>query len=263
MKSTSTPSNSCKKPYPPILLAMFALLVAVLICIALLAVLTRFTDLRPQLPITLGAIGLTAALIGVGLKLARWWAPILLLLPAALGASLYFSVPPWVYLTCFLALVIVFWNAAGERVPLYLTNSRTWAAIDGLIGRDASSFIDLGCGLGGILVYLGRRRPDMTFTGIESAPIPYMISKLRVRLFGPKNVYIRFGDMWAENLGDFDTVYGFLSPQPMSRLYRKVTTEMRPETTFISNSFAVEGQEPDDIIDVEDRRQTRLLIWRR
>ena len=242
---------------------MFALLVASMICVALLVVLMRFTDLRPQLPLTLGVIGLTATLIGARLNLARWWVPILLFLPAALGASLYFSVPPWVYLAGFLVLLIVYWNAAGERVPLYLTNSRTWAAIEALIGKDTSNFIDLGCGLGGGLVYLGRQRPDMTFVGIESAPIPYMISKFRVSLFGPKNVHIRFGDMWAENLGDFDTVYGFLSPQPMTRLYQKIKTEMHPETTFISNSFTVEGQEPDEIIDVEDRRQTRLLVWRR
>ena len=263
MKPAYTPSTSCQKKVPPILLAMIALLAAGLICAVVLVALMRFTDLRPPLPYVLGAAGLIATIIGIGLKLARWWVPILLILPAALGASLYFSVPPWVYLACFLALVIVYWNAAGERVPLYLTNSRTWAALETLIAKDASSFIDLGCGLGGVVVYLGRHRPDMVFTGIESAPIPYMVSKLRVSLFGPKNVHIRFGDMWTENFSDFDTVYAFLSPQPMTRLYQKVDTEMRHGTTFISNSFAVEGQEPDDIIEVDDRRQTRLLVWRR
>jgi len=90
-----------------------------------------------------------------------------------------------------------------------------------------------------------------------------MISKLRVGLLGPKNVHIRFGDMWAENLSDYDIVYTFLSPQPMTRLYQKVISEMRPGGTFISNSFAVDGQEPDDIIEVDDRRQTRLLVWQR
>jgi len=262
MNPTQTSSNSGPNGAPPVVLAMLALLISGLICFAVSASLVRFTDVRPSLPVILGAAGIIAAVIGSCLKLAKWWVPILCLLPAALGGSLYFSVPPWIYLACFVALVIIYWNAAGERVPLYLTNSRTWAAVETLIAEDATGFVDLGCGLGGLLIHLGRRRPNMVFTGIDSAPVPYAISKLRVGLLGPKNVHIRFGDMWAENLSGYDIVYAFLSPQPMSRLYEKMETEMRPGSTFISNSFAVARQEPDEMVEVNDRRRTRLLIWR-
>ncbi len=229
---------------------------------ALLAVVTQFSDIRLSLPFVLGGVGIVASLIGIRFKLAKWWGPILLLLPIALGTSLYFPVPPWVYLACFAVLVIIYWNAAGERVPLYLTNTRTWATIETLVGQDAKKFADLGCGVGGGLLYLGRQHPDMIITGIESAPVPYVISKLRVRLLGLENIHIRFGDMWTEDLADYDAVYAFLSPEPMSRLYQKVKSEMRTGTTFISNSFAVEGHEPDDIVHVDDSRKTKLLIWK-
>ena len=56
--------------------------------------------------------------------------------------------------------------------------------------------------------------------------------------------------------------YAFLSPAPMARLSEKLKAEMKPGSCFISNSFAVPGGEPDEIVIVDDSRQTQLLIWR-
>jgi hypothetical protein len=263
MKSSENPGNPPPNKRPPILIALFALLVAGLSAAAVMAVLAEFSIFRPSpLPILTGT-GILAAYIGFRLNLARWWLPILLLLPLALAASLYLAVPPWVYLLCFLALLVIYWNAAGERVPLYLSNTKTCSAINGLVPDHAKTFIDLGCGVGGVLLHLSRQRPDLAATGLETAPIPYLISKLRSKLPGSRSLDIRFASIWDENLGEYDAVYAFLSPEPMARLYRKVVAEMRPGSVFISNSFAVDGATPDEIIELDDSRKTRLLIWRR
>ncbi|HAD86437.1 MAG TPA: methyltransferase type 12, partial [Rhodospirillaceae bacterium] len=60
----------------------------------------------------------------------------------------------------------------------------------------------------------------------------------------------------------FDMVYCFLSPVPMERLYAKAKDEMQPGCLFVSNSFAVPGVEPDEVVTVDDRRRTRLLVYR-
>ena len=81
-----------------------------------------------------------------------------------------FDLPGWIYLTAFILCLVVFWNVVGERVPLYLSNLKTWTALDDLIaGKDALSFIDIGSGMGGTINYLGKHNPEGHFKGIENA----------------------------------------------------------------------------------------------
>ena len=56
-----------------------------------------------------------------------------MVMPIAAGAALMLALPSWIYLALFVTLLVVFWNASGERVPLYLTNRTTWQAITDLI----------------------------------------------------------------------------------------------------------------------------------
>ena len=48
----------------------------------------------------------------------------------------------------------------------------------------------------------------------------------------------------------------------MARLYAKAREEMKPGSLFISNSFAVPDVDPDEIVEVDDSRRTRLLVFR-
>ncbi len=246
---------------PPLALALAAQLVAAAPVFGAGLALAAATGATIPLPGLLALQGAAAALLGMSFGLARWWAPIQLLLPAAVAAGLWLPVPAWVYLAAFLGLLLVFWNSAGDRVPLYLTNRKTWAELARLLPEKGSfGFIDLGSGLGGALAFLARRRPDGRFTGIETAPVPYALSKLR--LSGLSNSSLRWGDIWDEDLSRYDVVYCFLSPAPMPALYRKARAEMRPGTLFVSNSFAVPGSPADSLVAVDDRRRTRLHIWR-
>ncbi len=145
-------------------------------------------------------------------------------------------------------------------MPLYLTNQMTWRALaEQLPKEEGGRFVDLGSGLGGTLGFLARNRPDMKFEGIESAPIPYLLARLRLCAV-PVN--LRFGSLWATDLAAYDVVYCFLSPVPMAALYEKAKAQMRPGSLFISNSFAVPDVRPDDTVAVEDSRKTELMIWR-
>ncbi len=209
------------------------------------------------------AQGGLAALIGEMLGLDRWWLPLQILLPPVALLGLRLSIPPWIFLVVFFILLLVFWNSRSERVPLYLTNKKTSATLVRLMAeKKASEFIDLGCGLGGPVAYLAKQMKDNRFTGIESAPVPFVISWLRLKLSGSANARIVPGNIWKCNLADYDMVYCFLSPSPMARLYDKARAEMRPGTTFISNSFEVPEADPDEVVEVDDRRKTKLHIWR-
>ncbi|MBT3766207.1 MAG: class I SAM-dependent methyltransferase [Rhodospirillaceae bacterium] len=203
-----------------------------------------------------------AAISGAAMGMASWWKIINLIFPPSVYAAMTLAIPGWIFLALFAVLVAVYWNSI-RGVPLYLTNPITWAGLADLLPKNQSvTFADLGCGIGGTLGYLAKSREDCVFTGIESAPIPFSIAKLRT-LFGSKrNIHLRYGNMWNIDLSEFDVVYAFLSPAPMERLFEKVRREMKPGSIFISNSFMVPGESPTETVEISDRRQTKLLIWR-
>ncbi len=209
------------------------------------------------------AQGVVAATLGQLLKLPRWWLPINLALPLACWQLWLLQLPSWVYLLGFLLLLLVNWNSHREGVPLYLSNRKTWQALAGYLQEQPPShFVDLGSGTGGTLFYLARCFPQCQFVGVESAPLPYAISKFREKLHPGKNVRITYGSFWETSLAPYDVVYCFLSPLPMKALYQKARSEMGAGARLISNSFTVTGVQSDLTLEVDDRRATKLHLWR-
>ncbi|MEQ8664380.1 MAG: class I SAM-dependent methyltransferase [Rhodospirillales bacterium] len=233
----------------------------------------------PVGPFTLIA-GMTAAVAGRALfRLPGWWLPINLLFPPGLYAGVAGQWPGWIFGALFVATVLVFWNVVRDRVPLYLSNRCTSDAIAALLqdlgpaatnGTDErhrvspppGRFCDLGSGTGGFVIRVGAACPSWQIVGYESSPVLWFLSVIRGSFRGRDRISFSRQNFWNQSLSTFDAVYAFLSPEPMTRLYEKAKQEMKPGSVFISNSFEVPGIEPDEIIQLEDQRRTRLLIWR-
>ncbi|MBC8239152.1 MAG: class I SAM-dependent methyltransferase [Alphaproteobacteria bacterium] len=249
----------------PTLRALFAQLVggiAGLLTWRLTSAMTDYPVDSAWLPVALA--GVSAALAGKFLlRLPNWWIPINTgFIPGIIGA-MALNLPGWTYLIAFGLTLTVFWNVRSERVPLYLTNQTTWRTLSAVLpDKPGTRFIDLGSGLAGTLRYLARQHPDMTFTGVENAPAPLLISKIWQWIDPIHNLTITHDDMWKVDLSGFDVAYCFLSSAPMARLYEKAKTEMRPGSLLISNSFNVADHPPHEVCAVDDSRKTQLLIWR-
>lgn len=201
-----------------------------------------------------------AATIAYRQGVPLWWVPIhLVFLPLAVVVQRAEIAPGW-FLAGFVLLFLVFWRTDKSRVPLYLSNRPTAAALAALLPARPCRVLDIGCGDGGLLRRLARARPDCHCVGIEYAPLPWLLAKLRC--LGLANATVRFGDFWDEPLAGYDLVYAFLSPAPMPRLWAKVGAEMSPGTRLVSNSFAVPGVEHEELVRVADRRATRLYLYR-
>jgi hypothetical protein len=209
------------------------------------------------------AEGILAALFAVLLRCAPWWWGINALFPPLLVLALGLDVSPgWMGLL-FLVLLLVYWNAHGERVPLYLSNTTTHAALREILereGGEARRVADLGSGLGGALRAMAEAPRVVEAVGFETAPLPWLISRMR---FGwHPRIRLRRASFWNERLTDFDVVYAFLSPVPMPRLWAKLVREARRPMLLISNSFAVPDVEPDEVIELDDARGTELFLYR-
>jgi hypothetical protein len=204
-----------------------------------------------------GAAATSAHLLGS----ARWWLAIhLAFAPLLLAASRLGLAPGW-YLAAFAALLLVYWSSYRTQVPLYLSNRRTVAAIAGLVPEDQPwRILDLGSGTGSLVRPLAAQRPLARCVGLESAPGPCWIA----RLLGRKlpNLTLKRADFWQHDWSDYDLVYAFLSPVPMPRVGQKAVVELRPGALLVSNSFPIPDLEPDFILDLDDRRRTRLYGYR-
>jgi SAM-dependent methyltransferase len=203
--------------------------------------------------------GAVAALLALTFGAERWWLALHLGFAPALVLAPRLAIAPGWYLGAFVLLLLIYWSSFRSRVPLYLTNRSTAQALLSLIPqREAVSCLDLGSGTGGLLRVLAKARPDCHFTGIETAPLPWLLSRLGGRM---TNLAFRRADFWREDLGRYEVVYAFLSPVPMPRLWHKARAEMRPGSLLVSNSFPVPDVAATQIVEVGDRRGTRLYCY--
>ncbi|WP_068830280.1 class I SAM-dependent methyltransferase [Pseudomonas sp. BMS12] len=246
----------------PALLALFAQILAVLAIALALWGLAGLGSWRPTLWQAAMAQGVLAATLGQWLGLKRWWLLLNLLFMPALLAVQARQWPAWWFLAAFLVLLLVNWNSFREQVPLYLSGARTRQQLSRRLAQlpNNFTFVDLGCGLGGTLVQLARDYPAARLVGVETAPLVFVLAWLRCLLYG--NCQVRYRSLWREDLAAYDAVYCFLSPAPMAELWAKVRREMRPGSLLISNSFEVPGVAAQEVIELNDWRGSRLLLWR-
>ena len=204
--------------------------------------------------------GVLAALLAWLLRQPPWWRAIhLLFLPLAL-AALRLDLPPALYLAVLAGLTLVFWTTFRGEVPLFLSSPATAQAVLELLPPGAGRHVlDLGAGTGGLLRRLAQARSDTRFTGVEHAPLPYLVARWNAR--GLKNLAVVRRNLWHCPLADVDVVYVFLSPAVMPQLWRKARAEMRPGALLISSHFPIPEAKPDRVIAVGDRRDTQLYCY--
>ena len=204
--------------------------------------------------------GLLASLLAWWRKLAPWWIAIELLFAPALLQAQSLAISPLVFLVAFLFLLALYWSTFRTQVPYYPSGRWVWDAVARLLptGRPVRA-IDIGSGLGGLVLDLAKRRPDSHFDGIELAPLPWLVSVLRAKLSGSSACFLR-GDYDDLDFADYDAVFAYLSPAAMSALYRKAAREMRPGTILLSYEFLITEKAPDISI-VLTGRGTALYGW--
>jgi hypothetical protein len=203
-----------------------------------------------------------AVLLATAAGQAQWWVLMhSMFAPAALLLG-QFSPPPWIYLGCAALLAVTNGNALRERVPLFLSSRAARARLLDILPADEPiRFVDVGCGFGGVVASVGRERPTRECLGLETAWLPYLVSRLRCAL-SPNHVTVARRDLWQHDLSGADIVYAYLSPVPMARLWRKVVAEMRPGALFISNSFAVPGVPVTASFEIDDAPGSVLYVYR-
>lgn len=195
------------------------------------------------------------------LGLTNSWLVLNAILPVAIASSFAVEIPNSLFLAPLITLSLIYAPAFWTRVPYYPTSKAAYPLILAELPLDRPFiFADIGCGFGDLLFFLAKHRPNGTFEGVEIGFIPMAYARVKAALLR-QNVHVHFTSMWNVSVDECDFVYTFLSPAPMPRLWEKLSHEMKPGSTFISNTFEVPAT-PDESVRVKDERGAALLIFR-
>ena len=214
----------------------------------------------PPTAICLQALG--AGLLCLLLGLPRWWLLISMIFLPALALAQASVLPSWIYLVGFVLMLAFFWSVINRGAPLYLSNRQAWAAVLAQLPVDRPfRFIDIGSGLGGLPLHLAKHCPNGEFHGVEFAPGPWLVSRLRNALGGGRVRFLR-NDYRMLNLGEYDVVFAFLSPLVMQEIVDKARGEMRPGSLLLSLAFPLPGLKPEFALQPPAGQGHTLFGWR-
>lgn len=233
--------------------ALFALLLQAASFVFLLLFFQFFLTLSAQFSLYVQEIPLLllvfaqavlASLAAYYFKAAPWWRWIHFIFPVALWGMLKLEVPNEIYLIGFLLTLSIFWSTYRTQVPYYPSRLDVWQRMSQLVSQfelahqRAPNVIDIGCGLGGLSLYLAKNHARIKVEGIEIAPLPWLVSRLRALMTQSPAKFV-LGDYQALNFADYDIVFAYLSPVAMPALWEKARSEMWAGTMLVSLEFEV------------------------
>lgn len=240
-------------------------LIVQIVTAGLIVLVFQFWSRWFQIPfLSIGWIALSqafiAALLSKKIGLATWWWGIQFAMPFALLAALSWQLPAGIYLGAFLFFVVFYGHTFRTQVPYYPSSKSTWRGVESVLPKERPLYIiDVGSGLGGLVLYLAQRYPAHQVVGVELSWLPWLFSWLRGRLANSSAQFLHV-DYMGLDFTQFDVVFAYLSPVAMPSLWHKARAEMRPGTILLSNEFVV-PEHPADLIIQTEQMRTPLYAW--
>lgn len=204
--------------------------------------------------------GVFAAAISRILRLASWWSFIQFFFPISLLGVHSLHLSPNIFLGAFILFLGLYWSTFRTQVPFYPSTPSAAKAVAGLLPKNRSIFfIDIGSGLGGLVMNLAAQRPESNFVGIEVAPLAWLVGWMRAKLSGSRGRFV-YGDYCKLDFSQYDVVFAYLSPAAMPALWQKASQEMRRGTLLLSYEFCIPGVKPQLALSTESD-DTILYGW--
>ncbi len=141
------------------------------------------------------------------------------------------------------ALLLMFAVFAGiSAAPWVPTRKRDVSALlDDCELEPGDKFVELGCGDGRLLAEAAKRGAKAV--GYEINPLLWLVATVR-NIARLSKVRVRLGSLWRADISNADVVMLFLMPKAMTRLERKISSEMKPGSRLVCYIFGLPGRRP-------------------
>lgn len=258
--SLNTPSNRENSPLKPATLALIIQCAAFLLAILSSLAIQHLLSLPVNLLIFVLLQGSLALLLSSIFGLAIWWCAIQFTFPAAALFMHGLQLPSGIYLAAFLLTLGWFWTTFRTQVPFFPSRPNVWQQVLQLLPQERHiRMVDIGSGLGDLVMYMARTKPGSYFLGVEIAPLPWLVSVVR-KFFKKSSADFKLSDYHALNFSDFDVVFAYLSPAAMQALWQKAALEMSAGSLLISYEFEIPGKTPTRVIR-KDTNSPAIYVW--
>jgi hypothetical protein len=208
-------------------------------------------------------IGLLAGVTSFYFQLPSWWVRINSVFALTVLIFLSLKIPSWAYLIALIGLASIYWTTLVTRVPYYPSNQMVWEEIEKLLPTTSPiKVLEIGSGLGGFTRFLSKRHLNATFIGLETAPVPWLMSKLLAIFESAPGTFFR-KNYAQEDFSQYDLIFAFLSPAAMPNLYAKAKKEMLPNTQIISYMFTWPNEAQAHIQPIVLNNQEYLYVYKK
>ena len=125
----------------------------------------------------------------------------------------------------------------------------------------AGPIYELGSGWGNLAFALADRFPNAEVLAYERSPVPYLVSRLRQRLFPRQNLSFQREDFFTVSLEQASVIVCYLCPPLMQRLARKLEQEAKPGTLVLSNTFSIPDWSAVAVHPLHDFYDNRVYVY--
>ncbi len=125
--------------------------------------------------------------------------------------------------------------------------------IEHLDWPDGLQVVDLGCGDGTILFAIARYNPKVICVGYDISLLPLLLGWSR-KLFNPRryrNVHIRFGNLFKQDISKADRIFVFLLNKSYPRLMEKFSTGLKAKAEVVVEAWPMPGIPHDRVLKEE------------
>ena len=130
--------------------------------------------------------------------------------------------------------------------------------------KEKSVLFDLGCGDGRVLFAATKVDPHISCIGIEIAPFPFLLAKIKNIFSFSKNVRILYGNFFKINISSASHVFLYLFPEALDKLLPKFERELKVGSRVVSCDFEFSKRKPNKIFELKStkgQKNKKLFIY--
>jgi predicted RNA methylase len=159
-------------------------------------------------------------------------------------------------------ILFFYWSVLNGITPTPTSKKQLLQILRALPHGFSGRIYDLGSGWGTRAIEISKQLPEAKIIGIENSPVPYFISELILLFLRRNNVDLIFANFMRTDLRDADLIVCYLFRGGMENLKPKLEAELKPGTTVISNTFAISGWKPMQILYANDLYRSPIYVYK-
>ena len=168
----------------------------------------------------------------------------------------------WVLGLALAAMLSVLWGTLRSGIsPMPSSAKARDAILDLLPGELEGEILELGSGWGGLAFSLAKRCPQASVRGYETSLLPWLFSVVRLRVSGVENLSFHRRDFRELDFSVGQVLVCYLYPGAMSVLAEALGGKLPEGGLLISNTFALPGWKPRQLLELNDLYRTRVYCY--